>query len=229
MAKKKSRTPPPPRPVRPVQAPKVRQEPRRLKAGPLDFSGGGPERRRRMAVFMGLAIAGIVIAVVLGIVLSSGGGSRAAAGAGVGGCVARTFPDQGRLHASSKPKNFTYNSFPPTSGTHYPVPLIFNLYDRPLDQFRLVHNLEHGGIAIQYGAKVPRATVDAIRRWYASDPFGKIVAPLPALGGNVVLTAWTHMLTCPGFNERAYDEFVDAYRARGPEQISASHLQPGTN
>jgi len=76
---------------------------------------------------------------------------------------------------------------------------------------------------------VPQATVNQIRQWYASDSFGKIVAPLPALGNKVALTAWTHMLTCPGFSQQAYDDFVKAYRARGPEQISSSHLQQGTN
>jgi hypothetical protein len=178
---------------------------------------------------MGVAIAAIVVAVVLGIVLGGGGTSQANAGGGIGGCVAQTFANQGQLHAQSQPKSFKYNSFPPTSGTHYPIPLLFNIYDQPLDQFRLVHNLEHGGIAIQYGDKVPQATVNQIRQWYASDSFGKIVAPLPALGNKVALTAWTHMLTCPGFSQQAYDDFVKAYRARGPEQISSSHLQQGTN
>ena len=35
----------------------------------------------------------------------------------------------------------------------------FNLYTFPLPQLVVVHNLEHGGIAIQYGRKVPKATV----------------------------------------------------------------------
>jgi hypothetical protein len=177
---------------------------------------------------MGGIGAGVVaVPVVLALVL--GGGGSANAGGGIGGCIASTYPNLGRHHALTLPKSFHYNSFPPTSGTHYPVPLIFNIYDQPLQQFHLVHNLEHGGIAIQYGNKVPSSTVNQIRQWYAADAFGKVVAPLPALGDRVALTAWTHELSCPGFVPEAFDKFVKAYRAKGPEQIDSSHLQPGTN
>jgi hypothetical protein len=54
------------------------------------------------------------------------------------------------------------------------------------------------------------------------------VAPLPALGDKVALTAWTHLATCPGFDEEAYDAFVDLYRFKGPERVPVSAMEPGT-
>jgi hypothetical protein len=56
-------------------------------------------------------------------------------------------------------------------------------------QIVLVHNLEHGGIVVQYGKDVPAATVAQIRRWYLKDTSGLVVAPLPQLAAKIVLGA----------------------------------------
>jgi hypothetical protein len=180
-------------------------------------------------IFLGLMVAIVVIALAagLGIALGGGGGSSDSE-LSVGGCVAQTFPDLGRKHATQLPKGYKYNSFPPTSGTHYPTPAIWNIYDEPVRQMLLVHNLEHGGIVVQYGDQVPAATVDQIRTWYQSDANGKIVAPLPALKDKVAVTAWTHRMTCPGFNQEAFDAFTEAFRYKGPERYPTSRLEPGT-
>ena len=62
------------------------------------------------------------------------------------------------------PAGYKYNSFPPTSGSHNPSPAIYNVYDDPVDQMLLVHNLEHGAIVVQYGDQVPQAEIDQIAR-----------------------------------------------------------------
>jgi hypothetical protein len=216
VAGKKSRTPPPPRPV---QAPKVRTDSRtpRTKA-PRD-----PRRTRLMFVGLIAVIAAIGLAAGLGIAL---GGSGSSADFTAGGCVPTTFEDQGRQHATQVPQDFTYNSFPPTSGPHNPAPAIWNIFDRPVPFLLTVHNLEHGGIAVHYGDEVPQATIGQISDWYAEDRTGIVVAPLPALGNEIALTAWTHRLTCPAFSERAFDAFRDAYRFKGPERVPESAMQP---
>ena len=224
MAKKKSRTPPPPRPVqapktRPVQAPKARHEPR------IPHVGGVRSRTRIWLIGTGAVVVVVVIAVSLATVL--GGGSDASALAAAG-CVQRTFPMQGRNHVQQLAKGFKYSSFPPTSGPHYPVPAVFNIYDKPVRQIYLVHNLEHGAVIVQYGDKVPTQTVDEIRSWYENgDRRGIVVAPLPGLGDKVALTAWTHLATCPGFDEKAFDAFVGLHRYKGPERVSPDAMQAG--
>ena len=55
-----------------------------------------------------------------------------------------------------------YKSFPPTSGAHYFQPAIWNAYEAPLVLVQEVHNLEHGGVVIQYGKDVPPAESFAI-------------------------------------------------------------------
>jgi hypothetical protein len=174
----------------------------------------------------GLAVAAVVIAVLLASTL--GGGSDASAIAAAG-CVQETLPSQGRKHVTELAQGFEYNSFPATSGPHNAQPAVWNIYYEPIDQVHTVHNLEHGGIAVQYGDQVPAATVEQIQEWYANgDRTAILVAPLPDLGGKVALTAWTKLATCPGFDEKAFDAFVDLNRYKGPERYPTSALHQGS-
>jgi hypothetical protein len=106
--------------------------------------------------------------------------------------------------------------------------VVWNAYDEPVPELALVHNLEHGGIVVQYGARVPRGAVSAILSWYRSDPVGLVVAPLPALGDRIALTAWTRLATCRRFDAEAFGAFRDAYRFHGPERVPRRTLEPGT-
>jgi Protein of unknown function (DUF3105) len=218
VAKKKPRTPPPPRPV---QAPR---------AGTTSTKGPRDPRKTRL-MFLGLiaVIVVIALAAVLGIALAGGDDEGGGAEATAGGCTTETFPEQGREHVEELPAGYEYNSFPPTSGSHNPVPAIYNVYPEPVDQMLLVHNLEHGAVVVQYGDQVPQAEIDSIVAWYSEDPNGLIVAPLPELGGEIAVTAWTHLMKCPAFSEEAFDEFTEDHRFQGPERFSPDAMQPGTN
>ena len=231
MAKKKSHVPAPPRPV---QGPKVRT------GGPSGPRAPRDPRRTRIIV-LGVVGALVVIGAIVGVVIAVGGGGGGGSGqVAVGGpCVVKTYPDQGRQHVTKLPKGFKYNSYPPTSGPHYPpgnlAPAVWNFYDQPIDEIILVHNLEHGGVVVQYGSKVPQSTIQQIADWYQKDPRGLLVAPFPAdaparVADKVTLSAWTHLSTCTGFDEEAFDAFVQNYRAPNgdnPEKFPLDALQPG--
>ncbi len=228
---KKSRTPPPPRRV---QAPKAR-------------TGRTADDRRKFLILIGVAALGFVgigVAAALFAFGGSGGGAQAIRDAG---CTLTRYPGQARKHVTKLPKGFKYPSFPPTGGYHYPVPAPFDVYDQPVDQLRLVHNLEHGGVAIQYGKNVPRADVDALLAWYRDNPNGLVIAPLPALGSQIALAAWVAevdarlrptsehgvLAKCPHFDADAFTAFVDEYGFRGPERgyrdkTPPELLAPGT-
>jgi hypothetical protein len=164
------------------------------------------------------------------------------------GCTLRSYPSVGRKHvsASRPPEAYTiryarpgspgksldgttvtYDSFPPTSGPHYPKWTTWGAYSRPVLEIQAVHNLEHGGIVIQYGRAVPAATVARIRRFYDGSPNGMLLAPLPALGARIALSAWTYVASCSGFDAIAFTAFRDAFRFKGPERFPASALAPG--
>jgi hypothetical protein len=192
--------------------------------------------------FLALAGAILVAAVAVGLTVAfRGSGNNGAATGADGPCVRQTFPPMGRQHVESLRRGFQYNSFPPSSGPHYPVPAVYNIYDQPVPEIRLVHNLEHGAVVVQYGSKVPQQTVQQIAAWYSKSPLGLIVAPLPPVSeieakppvgyeSKIFLTAWTHVATCTTFDEGAFDRFRDDYRGPngdGPEKFPLSALQPG--
>jgi hypothetical protein len=235
MAKKKPRTPPPPRRV---QAPTTRTGPSRTasrasRAQPTGIPLGEIGMRQR-AILYGVALSGVValVAVVILVVVSGGNsGAKAAIKAiRAAGGQFRTYPEQPRTphYAKLNPKPAPkWNSFPPTSGRHYYQPLVFGIYTEPVPEIRAVHNLEHGAVILQYGDKVSKADVDRITAWYQKDANAVLVAPLPKLGDKVALTAWTRWAETTGFNERVANDFRKAFRYKAPEHFPKSYLDPG--
>ena len=232
---KKSRTPAPPRPV---QAPKKRSEPR-----------GGDSRRTRLwlAVATGvLLLAGA--AAALAFTFGRGGGDAEAGDV----CQVQTVEAQGQGHVTKLEKDFKPKSFPRTTGPHHGQPVVYDEYTQPVPQLNLVHNLEHGGVAVQYGSDVPDDVVAKLVAWYRNDPRGLIVAPLPdveeakELSDKIALTAWVveredeenprsritkqegKLGICSTFDEDAFNDFLDKYRARGPEGFELDQLAPGS-
>jgi hypothetical protein len=225
----KPRTPPPPRRV---QAPKAR-------AGG-DGDGG---RRTTLLVLVAGAVAVLAAAVAVGVFAFGGETASNDEVIAEAGCELETFPAQSRDHVEEPPEDFEHNSFPPTSGPHHPVSAPWGIYDQPVDQLHVVHNLEHGGVVIQYGEGVPQSEIDAIAEWYRGDPNGLVVAPLPALESQIALGAWTQdvdargrdqgdgqgvLAKCERFDAAAFDAFLDEYGFRGPERFPRDQLRPGT-
>jgi hypothetical protein len=150
----------------------------------------------------------------------------------------RSYPGRTAEHTKNLNLEPKYNSFPPTTGTHYYLPAKFNIYKFALPQLVVVHNLEHGGVAVQYGGKVPDATVAKLRAWYLRDTNGLIVAPLPALGAKIALTAWNAppyqgskpdpgrgwVATCTAFDGSAFTAFVKQHRYKAGERFAKSAL-----
>ena len=189
---------------------------------------------RQRAMLYGFAGLGVVALIAVIAFVALGGSSSHAKSAieaiRADGCQFTTYPALARtphyttLTPSPAPK---WNSFPPSSGRHYYQPLIFGQYDAPVVEIQAVHNLEHGAMILQYGNKVPQAQIDAITAWYRKDPNGILVAPLPALGAKVAMTAWTRWSECTGFNEQAANSFRTAFRYQAPEKFPHSFLNPG--
>ncbi len=69
--------------------------------------------------------------------------------------------------------------------------------------------------------------MQAVAEWYLEDPVALVLAPLPELEGRIALTAWTHLMTCDGFDVEEFTAFRDEFRFNGPEAIRPESLQPG--
>jgi hypothetical protein len=218
MAKKK-KTPPPPRPV---QAPKRRDQP---------TTGGFSTRTKLVAAAAAVLVAAVIIVAALAATGGGGNGNGSAAVAKSmtsAGCTFKTYPNQGRTHVQSLAAKVDYHSFPPTSGPHYFQPAVWNAYDGPLVLVQEVHNLEHGGVIVQYGSRVSEATVKQLQSFYRESPNALLLAPLPKLRDRISLSAWTHLATCRRFAAAAFRTFRDAYRGKEPERFPVSALTPGS-
>src|SRR3954464_1320177 len=209
MAEKK-KTPAPPK--RPVQAPKRRTATNKSSAGD-----------RKM--LLGILGASAVVLVVAAVAFLTLGGSSSASDSGIesamksAGCTFKTVRAKpikpGVVHVQEGTP-VKYNTFPPSSGSHYPTPAIWDFYTTPVEPRLLVHNQEHGGVILWWGTKVPAATVAKIRAFYDDSPVSMVGTPLASLGKKVAITAWTgdsarygsdanyfgigHAAVCPSFD-----------------------------
>jgi hypothetical protein len=226
---KKSHVPPPPRPV---QAPKRRVDAK------------APRSNRRY--LLGAAVAALVIAgtAVAAFAPRLGGKEGVAAAMREAGCSYRTYPATTSKHVPETAK-IKYNSFPPTNGEMTNEVVVWGFYTEPVvGQKQLVHNLEHGGVAIQYGRDVRPETVARLQELYGVDPNGLVVAELPALGDKIALGAWNApdpsgspsakkdlgegiLALCQRFDENAFKTFIESHRFKGPERPPPETLTPG--
>ena len=198
-----------------------------------------------MLLYAAAATAVVALAVVLGVIFLAGDDNPTGPGGRVAeGCTLKSYPTLEGTHLPSpegpRPK---WNSFPPTSGPHYAQPAPVNFYEEPVNPRIVVHNLEHGIVAIQYGDAVPESTVARLRDFWRDDPNAVVVAPLPELRGKITATAWNAppyeqgsrtsrgrgwLLSCDNFNEEQFAKFRDERRGKGPERIPVEALTPGT-
>ena len=145
---KKDRVPTPPK--RPVQAPKA-------------YKPEASPRRTRL-IFIGLAAAIVIAAGAIGAAFMLGSDDDASGPSTQGDCTLETFDALEASHVEELPDGYEYNSVPATSGLHNATPAIWNLYDQPVPEINSVHNLEHGGVLVQYGSEVPQEAIAKPRR-----------------------------------------------------------------
>jgi uncharacterized protein DUF3105 len=202
-------------------------------------------RQRRMLYLIGTT--GIAaLAVVLAVLVLSGGDEDEQTALESAGCTLVSFPGLPNEPEHSDVPTLTtkpeWNSNPPTSGPHYGEWAVWNFYDEEVPLVKSVHNLEHGGVVIHYGPQVPQVEVEGLRTFYDDDPNGLLVAPLPSNGDKITLSAWTApdsatgtadrgrgwLARCTTFDEDAFSAFIEAHRYKGPERLLPEQLAPGS-
>jgi len=109
------------------------------------------------------------------------------------GCVFGVFDEEEAVHVDED-QELKSGTFPPTSGQHFATWAPFGLYDKELEDGFVVHNLEHGGVAVWHGPKVPDATVDAVAK-LLDDEEKWVVAPRSDIDG-LYAAAWAVGLSC---------------------------------
>jgi hypothetical protein len=122
---------------------------------------------------------------------------------------------QGNTHIPDG-QRFSYNSTPPTSGSHWQTPASWGLKDSQEQNERTTHNLEHGGIVIAYSPTLAAEDVTKLKslaRGLMNSSFRKIILePYQQLSdAKIAVTAWTWILKLPAYDETQITKFVRAH------------------
>jgi hypothetical protein len=108
-----------------------------------------------------------------------------------------------------------YNSDPPTSGPHLPNIANWGVSREPIVKELQVHNLEDGGVIVQYNcpltnpecASLIEKLAGIVRRYSRNG----ILAPYPGLKEKIALTAWSRIDKLDDFDENRIVRFIEAY------------------
>jgi hypothetical protein len=105
-----------------------------------------------------------------------------------------------------------YNSDPPTSGPHLPHIAPWGVHTRPLVKELQVHNLEDGGVVVNYKPQCADQVQVGLRGIVDRYRDRVVLAPYPGLDRCIALTAWTRIDKMDALDERRVSRFIDAYR-----------------
>lgn len=220
-----------------MQAPQQRSAPRT------------PGERRTVVYLVSFGAAGVLLLGAVLALLAFGGDDGGGTKSGISSKYCSEESQRGLppRHLSNPDAKVDYNSFPPSSGPHYQEWAPWGWYDDSIKQTILVHNLEHGGVVIQYGPGVSKEDVRKLQSFFNDDPNALVVAPYARLEKRFVLTAWNapeyprdesdlsdvdagkgYVLTCTRFDEEAFSAFRQKRRGKAGERLPVSDLVPGT-
>ena len=138
---------------------------------------------------------------------------------------------QDPIHVAPGQPHEPYNTTPPTSGPHYAQTAPWGISSEPIPNELQVHNLEHGGVMIQYDPDaeplIRQAGLEKLIGTLPDFPCFLIVAPYPNLDHTIALTAWGTIEYIDHKGAGELDsapilDFVNAHRGRGPERIGCT-------
>ncbi|MBI4487478.1 MAG: DUF3105 domain-containing protein [Deltaproteobacteria bacterium] len=124
-------------------------------------------------------------------------------------------PSMGNRHVGPPEVGLTqYNSDPPSSGPHLPSIARWGIHEAPIPKELQVHNLEDGGVLVQYNCPptnqecgtLIEKLAQIVRRYDHA-----ILAPYPGMKQKIALTAWSRIDRFNEFDEKRIVRFIDAY------------------
>lgn len=167
------------------------------------------EQRLRRLVWVRKPLAYLVAVVLAG---AAGYGAYLQWGSGMPG---EFVPSMGNRHITPSAIGVNaYNSDPPTSGPHLSSIANWGIHENPIPKELQVHNLEDGGVAVQYNCSqadqecrtLVEKLAQIVRRY---DHI--ILAPYPTMSHRIALTAWSRIDKLNDFDEKRIVRFIEAY------------------
>lgn len=104
-----------------------------------------------------------------------------------------------------------YNTDPPTSGPHVAYIAKWGVHTEPIPKELQVHNLEDGGVLVQYNC--PKGCPDLVAKLegIVKHHNRAILAPYPGMENTIALTAWGVIDTFDEFDEKRITRFIKAH------------------
>jgi YVTN family beta-propeller protein len=121
-------------------------------------------------------------------------------------------------------RHVPYNSNPPTSGPRLPYLADWGIHKQPVPLELQVHNLEHGGIVIQYNCASDCADLVTRLERIAETRSFVIVAPYPWMSSRIALTAWGRIDTFDDLETARIERFIRAYAGKDHHSESQESL-----
>jgi len=135
-------------------------------------------------------------------------------------CELENHDSEGNQHLTT---DVEYESNPPHSGDHNPIPHPDGASLRPPRLEDAVHSLEHGRIYVQFNPSVSNDVKGQLKALFDEDPYHMILTPNGTrMPYQVAATTWRNTLTCEQMSPQAIDAirlFRERYRDRGPEYV----------
>jgi hypothetical protein len=226
-----------------------RQKQRREAKREAERAAAARARRQRTLTFL---LVGVLVLGLVGLAIqrqfAQRGADRAAREAAAAqldelGCTpAETRPNLGASHLDgtelvANPPEVLYPDRPATSGPHLGSVALTGVFDEPIDERLLVHNLEHGYVTFYYTDDADPADVEALRAFAQEQidgRFPKIIAA-PASwqlgdGQPIAFAAWDARQLCERFSEDIALTFLNDFHGlsgTAPERTVQAHTNPG--
>ena len=124
---------------------------------------------------------------------------------------------QGFNHVEGTP---SYSVDPPAGGNHLATPASPAIYtDRLPPDGQIVHAMEHGDVVLWHKPDVAPDVLDQLRGLANRYEEDVLVVPRTSLPTPVAATAWHRRLLCPSFEAGPVEQFIRAFRDKGPEKV----------
>lgn len=183
-----------------------REKRRAEKVAALKAKQAAEKRNRRLGL-AGAIVGGVaVIAIIVGIVVTSATPPVDPETIEIEGL--ETFDALEAVHVET---TVDYEMSPPAGGPHNPAWLNCGIYELPVQAENAVHSLEHGAVWITYDpAVVTGADLDALRSKMPRSYI--ILSPFEGLQAPVVASAWGAQIELDGVADPRLEQFIVKYR-----------------
>lgn len=138
------------------------------------------------------------------------------------------FEIEGTNHVGPGEK-VSYNTNPPTSGSHWATPADWRFNDNELPDEQLVHNLEHGGIWITYkpsliaqgsNEDLDEASINRLKDIAKNNSNSVVITKRDNNDNPIVVASWGRMMKLSEVDEALIQKYIDTYINKSPEKLA---------